>query len=194
MDNYAAVAALPPFDLFPWFFVLPGAMVAGLSGVLLWRGRHGPPPRAGLWVLAGLGLALIAAPAVFQMFTRAPKGGDMIESFRPMMTHERVQNVQGYFVTLGGGEGQLRVGAIPAYEAAGGQISDFPAITEFSAQWPTIVGEFNPMIATMSDNIDNFEAVDAMPSFPLFPWFFVIPGLLVGGCAVLALRRSPSPN
>lgn len=194
MDNYAAVAALPPFDLFPWFFVLPGAMVAGLSGVLLWRGRHGPPPRAGLWVLAGLGLALIAAPAVFQMFTRAPKGGDMIESFRPMMTHERVQNVQGYFVTLGGGEGQLRVGAIPAYEAAGGQISDFPAIAEFSAQWPTIVGEFNPMIATMSDNIDNFEAVDAMPSFPLFPWFFVIPGLLVGGCALLALRRSPSPN
>ena len=50
------------------------------------------------------------------------------------------------------------------------------------------------MIATMSDNIDNFEAVDAMPPFPLFPWFFVIPGCTRRRLAVIALRRSPSPN
>jgi hypothetical protein len=194
MDNYAAVAALPSFDLFPWFFVLPGLMVAGTAGVLLWKSRRGPPPRKGLWVLAGLGIALMAAPLVFQMFTRAPAGGRMIDDFRPMMTRERVQNVQGYFVTLGGGEGQLRVGAIPALEATGGSAGDFPGIAAFSAEWPTIVGEFNPMIATMSDNIDNFEAVDAMPPFPMFPWFFVIPGALVVVLAVIAMRRSPSPQ
>jgi hypothetical protein len=194
MANYAAVAALPSFDLFPWFFVLPGLMVAGTAAVLLWKSRRGPPSRRGLWVLAGLGIALMAAPLVFQMFTRAPAGGRMIDDFRPMMTRERVQNVQGYFVTLGGGEGQLRVGAIPALEAAGGSVGDFPGIAAFSAEWPTIVGEFNPMIATMSDNIDNFEAVDAMPPFPMFPWFFVIPGALVVVLAVIAMRRSPSPQ
>lgn len=29
--NYDAVAALPPFALFPWFFVLPGLLIAGLA-------------------------------------------------------------------------------------------------------------------------------------------------------------------
>ena len=29
--NYEAVAALPPFALFPWFFVLPGLLVVGFN-------------------------------------------------------------------------------------------------------------------------------------------------------------------
>lgn len=195
MDNYAAVAALPPFPLFPWFFVLPGLMVAAVAGRILWATRGGArqSPRRSLWALAGLGLAIIAAPVAFQMFTRAPKGGDMIDSFRPMMTRERVQNVQRYFITLGGAEGQLRVGVMPAYVANGGDPAAYPAIEKFSAEWPTIVSDFNPMIATMSDNVDNFQAVDAMPAFGLFPWFFVLPGAIVAGLAALALRQTSPP-
>jgi hypothetical protein len=33
------------------------------------------------------------------MFSRAPDGGDMINDFRALMTRERVQNVQGYFIS-----------------------------------------------------------------------------------------------
>lgn len=195
LDNYAAVAALPPFWMFPWFFVVPGVLIAGVAGSALWSAGKGRTHRRRSWALVVLGVGLIAAPLAFQMFTRAPKGGEMIDDFRPMMTHERVQAVQGYFVTLGAGEGQLRVGALPEYVAAGGRASDLPAIESWSQQWPTIVGEFNPMIAAMSDNIDNFEAVDAMPSFPLFPWFFVIPGALVVVLAALTLRRTlPQPD
>jgi len=193
MDDYAAVAALPPFPMFPWFFVLPGLLVAGVASSILRSMHKNRPHRQRLWVLAGLGVAITAAPVAFQMFTRAPMGRDMIDSFRPMMTRERVQNVQGYFVTLGGGEGQMRVTLIPAYVAAGGDVADHPAIAEFSAQWPTIVKDFNPMIATMSDNVDNFQAVDALPSFALFPWFFLVPGVLVAGLAGVALRRQSSP-
>ena len=36
VDNYAAVDALPSFDLFPWFFVIPGVLVAGLATLALW--------------------------------------------------------------------------------------------------------------------------------------------------------------
>ncbi|MEQ1698940.1 MAG: hypothetical protein ABMA25_02470 [Ilumatobacteraceae bacterium] len=194
MGNYRAVAALPPFPLFPWFFVLPGLMVAGVAAAILWaqRSAAAPTPRRRWQALGGLGIALIAAPFAFQMFTRAPQGGEMIDSFRPMMTRERVQNVQGYFITLGGAEGQLRVGALPAAEAGGANAADYSAITAWSQEWPTIVGDFNPMIATMSDNVDNFQAVDAMPSFGLFPWFFAIPGALVVGLAVVALRSQRS--
>jgi hypothetical protein len=187
--NYSAVEALPPFPMFPWFFVVPGLMIAGVGAVALWRRDN----RRLLLVLAGLGVAVVLAPAVFQMFTRAPKGADMIDDFRPMMVRQRVQNVQGYFITLGAGEGQLRNAVVPFAAEIAGQSPEevalaYPAIGEFSATWSTIVGDFSPMIGAMSDNVDNFEAVDALPSFALFPWFFVVPGLLVAGLAVLARR------
>ena len=49
VDNFVAVAALPSFDLFPWFFVVPGALVAILAAVAM-RSRRpsdddvAPPP------------------------------------------------------------------------------------------------------------------------------------------------------
>lgn len=203
LDNYAAVAALPPFPMFPWFFVIPGALIALTAGIALYQ-RRTPSNRArpALWVLFGLGLAVAAAPVAFQMFDRAPQGADMIDDFRPMMTRERVQAVQGYFVTLGAAEGQLRANALPLLVEAGGDPADLPAIAQWSADWPAILTDFNPMVATMSDNVDNYEAVDALPSFDLFPWFFVIPGALVAILAVVAMRSrrpadddvEPSPN
>ena len=195
LDNFEAVAALPPFPMFPWFFVIPGVMIAVVAGIALYGRRGGRHRgRAALWVLVGLGIAVAAAPVAFQMFDRAPKGAEMIDDFRPMMTRERVQAVQGYFVTLGAAEGQLRANALPLLVEAGGDPADFPAIAQWSADWPTILTDFNPMVATMSDNVDNYEAVDALPSFDLFPWFFVIPGVLVAGLALLALRRGATTN
>ena len=197
LDNFAAVDALPPFAMFPWFFVLPGLAVAAVAASALWSMRRHRSARGRLWALAGLGVAIALAPVAFQMFGRAPLGGDMIDDFRPMMTRERVQNVQRYFVTLGAAEGQLRLGVVPQAAEAGIDASGYPAITQFSADWPSIVLDFNPMIATMSDNVDNFQAVDAMPPFALFPWFFLLPGLIIVGLATVALRRptvSPPPT
>ena len=195
LDSYAAVAALPPFPMFPWFFVIPGALIVVASVVALVRrrGGHGERGRPALWSLLALGVAVAAAPVAFQMFERAPKGAEMIDDFRPMMTRERVQAVQGYFVTLGAAEGQLRANAMPLLVEAGGDPADLPAIARWSSDWPTILTDFNPMVATMSDNVDNYEAVDALPPFDLFPWFFVIPGVLVAALAGLALRSRPDP-
>jgi len=189
--NYSAVDALPPFPMFPWFFVVPGLMIAGV-GVASLR-RRGDSRL--LLVLAALGIAVVLAPAVFQMFTRAPKGADMIDDFRPMMVRHRVQNVQGYFITIGAAEGQLRNTVVPFAAKLPGQSPEaaaaaYPAVSELSATWRTIVGDFAPMIGAMSDNVDNFAAVDALPNFSLFPWFFVVPGLLVAGLAVLARRTA----
>ena len=139
-------------------------------------------------MLFGLGVAVAAAPVAFQMFDRAPQGADMIDDFRPMMTRERVQSVQGYFVTLGAAEGQLRANALPAARRGRRRRGRLPGDRQWSADWPTILTDFNPMVATMSDNVDNYDAVDALPSFDLFPWFFVIPGVLVAVLAVVALR------
>jgi hypothetical protein len=192
IDNYEAVAALPTFDLFPWFFVIPGVLVTGVAAfVLIRRPRRAPVAR---WAVGLIGVGLVLAPAAFQMFERAPKGGEMIDDFRPLMTRPRVQNIQGYFVTLGAGEGQLRNVLVPAVVAEGASESDFPAVAAFSEDWQAIVTDFAPMIGVMSDNVENFEAVDALPDFPLFPWFFVIPGLLLVGLAFAARPAASTPE
>ncbi|HAP75495.1 MAG TPA: hypothetical protein DCR14_05370 [Acidimicrobiaceae bacterium] len=193
LDNYAAVTALPPFPMFPWFFVVPGVLIIAGGVWALRRGTSSPVRRAPWYLVAALGLGMVAAPAMFQMFSRAPQGAEMIDDFRPMMTVERVRDVQSYFITLGGGESQLRASLMPALEATGADLADYPGIAAFSSAWPAMLQDFNPMIATMRDNVDNFQAVDALPSFDLFPWFFVAPGVIVAAMAAIAVRRRADP-
>lgn len=193
IDNYKAVAALPPFPLFPWFFVVPGLMIAGLAAWGLRDARKGKASRAVVIAIVVFGLGVVAAPAIFQMFERAPKGADMIDDFRSLMTDKKLRTIQGYFVTLAAGEGNVRTAALPALDVAApaGRFpapaaERFPAITQWSEDWPAIFREFAPMVGVMSDNVVNFEAVDALPPFWMFPWFFVIPGLMIAGAGVLA--------
>jgi hypothetical protein len=190
VDNYEAVDALPPFTLFPWLFVIPGMLVSGLALLALLRPGRG---RVALPALVVLGIGLVAAPLVFQMFQRAPKGGEMIDEFESIMTRRRVQTIQGYFASMSVGQGAIRIDLIPAAQQAGGSTDeefagDFPAVAKLNRDWVGIINDMTPMIGAMSDNVDNYEAVNALPPFPLFPWFFVVPGILTALLALLAIR------
>jgi len=190
LGNYEAVAALPSFTLFPWFFVIPGVIVLGLLGLGIARPARW---RSARWALVALGLALVLAPAVFQMFSRAPKGGLMMTAFKPIETSERVARIQGYFGEIATGQGAVALELIPALQRSGlstSEISaDYPGLVAFDARWVHILNDMTPMIGAMSDNVANYQAVAALPPFALFPWFFVLPGLLVGGVAVGGGRR-----
>lgn len=182
LPNFDAVAALPPFPLFPWFFVAPGVLAIGFAAWgLRGSGRRGPGV-----ALVALGLGLVLAPAVFQMFTRAPRGADMIDDFRSLMTTERVQTMQGYFLVIGAGEGNLRNDIVPVLDVS----ESSPVVNEFSAEWPRISNDMAPMIGAMGDNVDNFADVDALPPFDLFPWFFVVPGLALAVLGAVTIRDS----
>jgi hypothetical protein len=190
VGNYEAVAALPSFKLFPWFFVIPGLLVALLALVALLV----PGSRRQLrWALVALGVGLVLAPVAFQMFDRAPKGGRMMTAFESIETRKKVEAVQGYFGTIAVGQGSLRLEVVPALRRAGfdaGEIEErFPAVARFNRRWVPILNDLTPMIGAMSDNVDNYEAVAALPPFPLFPWFFVIPGLLIAALAFASGRR-----
>lgn len=186
LDNYEAVDALPSFWMFPWFFVLPGLLLAGIAGSALYTGGAAPVRR---WLLVALGAGLIAAPAVFGMFQRAPMGADMISDFEPIMTSERVAQMQGYFLVLAGAEGELRgdVGGLVGEE---GQTMEeaYPPIAAFVGEWPQIAADMAPMVGAMADNREAFAGVSALPPFWAFPWFFVLPGVIVIGLAVAAGR------
>ena len=180
VGNYRAVAALPRFTLFPWFFVIPGALIL----LILAAAPRGP----GRIALIALGIGLVLAPAVFQMFTRAPKGGRMMSAFQTIETRAKVQQIQGYFGDIAVGQGAVRLEIVPELERRG--IADrYPALTRLDERWVPILNDLTPMIGAMSDNVDNYAAVRALPPFPLFPWFFVLPGLLVAGIAYVGGRR-----
>ena len=188
LGNFRAVDALPPFPLFPWFFVLPGLMIAGVAG---WGLRRAAAGKSQGWrrpALVVLGVGLVAAPFVFSMQTRAPRGNDMINAFTPIMTTTKVRTVQGYFPAIGLAEGQLRLRLVPLAQEKGG--GSYPAIERLSKDWPNISSEFAKFLGAMSDNLGNFAAVKALPPFSLFPFFFIVPGLLVAGLAFTTRRFS----
>ena len=192
IGRFRGISALPPFVLFPWFFVLPGVITAGFALRALLADRRGASTLVAHRALLAMGVGVVLAPFIFQMFSRAPGGADMIDEFRPLMTDQRVATIQGYFLTLGAAEGELRTQLLPSLDAAGEPRAELPDARTFSVHWPTISEDMAPMIGTMADNLDHFAAVDALPPFWAFPWFFVVPGVAIAALAAPgALRGSP---
>lgn len=190
LDNYKAVDNLPPFWMFPFFFIMPGLIIALLARAALRGMRRGAGTGKAGKALVVMGVGLIAAPFIFQMMggeNRAFQGADMISDFKPIMTTERVTSVQGYFPVIGLAEGQLRNQLVPLAKSQPNSPST-PAIDEFSKTWPEVGNEFAQFLGAMSDNLDNFAKVKALPPFSLFPFFFILPGLMVAGFALAAGR------
>jgi hypothetical protein len=187
LGNYQAVAALPSFRLFPWFFVAPGVIVLILAGLVAARPRRWRSLR---WVFVALGVALVLSPVVFQMFQRAPKGGEMMSAFKTIETTSNVENIQGYFGNMAVGQGEIRLDLVPALEKDGLSPAEvrtlFPAVATLDSHWVHILNDMTPMIRAMSNNVANYQAIAALPPFALFPYFFVLPGLLITGTAIVA--------
>jgi len=195
-EDYEAVQALPSFRLFPWFFVVPGALAIALAlaGLLLGR-RAWPPVRR---ATAALGVGLLAATLVLGLLSRAPKGQDMVEAFAHLETRQQVQTVQGHFGSVAVGQGAVSNDLVTPLRGRG--LSDreiaekLPASITLRDRWTTILNDMTPMIGVMSDNVVRYQAVAALPPFGVFPWLFVVPGLALLAAALLAgARRAAGP-
>jgi hypothetical protein len=190
LPNYQAVAALPSFQLFPWFFAIPGAILLLLGAVGLARATSW---RALRWVAVGLGIALVLAPVGIQMFSRAPKGAKMMSTFKTIETRHHLRRIQSYFSEMAVGQGLVQLELVPALRHANLSAAEiehrYPALNALDADWVHILNDMTPMIAAMSNNIGNYQAISSLPSFELFPWFFVLPGVIVILIALLGDRR-----
>jgi hypothetical protein len=189
LPNYQAMAALPSFNLFPWFFAAPGALLLLAVGAALVSRRW----RRVRFAVAVLGIGLVLAPVAFQMFSRAPAGARMMTAFRTIETRRQVETIQGYFGTIGLGQGAIRLELVPALAATGLTAGDivrrFPAVSTLDRRWVAILGDMTPMIGAMSDNVENYQALTSLPSFTVFPWIFVVAGLLVAAIGLGAGAR-----
>jgi hypothetical protein len=185
--NYDAVAALPRFTLFPWFFVIPGALLILLAATVL--AAPGAWGRV-RWALVVLGIGLVIAPLIFGMWTRAPKGAAMLSAFRTVETRALVTKVQNDFATITTGEGSLSGELVPALEEHGLSTARIdralPAVAKLEDGWIVILQDLTPLLGVMSNQVADYHAVAALPSFDVFPWVFLIAGLLV--LVLIALR------
>lgn len=77
---------------------------------------------------------------------------------------------------------------LPEMEAAFGGLlglmEDNVAIFE---QVPAGLDHYEPLVTTMEEQRVNYDKVASLPDFTLFTWFFVIPGVLLVGLALVGL-------
>ncbi len=192
--NYRRLADLPPIGALPWFLALAGVIVTS-AGVFGFR-RAGAGKRSVVWcsIAALAALGLIAITLAGGLFSAASAGGPLIDGFRPILTHDEVRKVQGYFVTLVAADGELNSRYTGATRAAHPD-ADLAGIAALESRWQPMTSRFAALIGTMNDNIENFDAVVALDdatkplgfnAFRGLGWFFLAPGVIVLAAAAAA--------
>ena len=196
-NDFERLTELPPFGTLPWLLALPGAGLVWIGIVGARRAAGGRATRVaevGAGVLAAF---LIVTPITLGLFANASAAEPVLDGFTPILTHEEVRKVQGYFVTLVGAEGEIDSRFATDVRAAHPD-ADLRAIDTLHARWQPMTSEFASLVGTMNDNIENFDAVVALnnstrplgfPAFAQIGWFFVVPGLLVGAAVARSVVR-----
>ncbi|MHB8451253.1 MAG: hypothetical protein ACYDAQ_12500 [Mycobacteriales bacterium] len=153
-------------------------------------------------LLLAVGVVMVLLPAVTGMWVRAPRGGDMINSFKPIMTQQNVTLfTDNYMPTLALGFGNVP-GAMGdasqafahqplSYQQAANYLSSQPSLSNLSylqQNFATIAVPFTSMLAVMNSDRGAFHSLTGLPPFLLFPYFFVLPGLILAACSVAVLR------
>jgi hypothetical protein len=158
-----------------------------------------------IWALLILGLGLIAAPLIFNMWVRAPRGAEMISDFKPYMTQARASQYNDDYlpaISLGYGSVPTAIGDAAARYGRGARV-DYPQAVTFlqghpalgdlaniQQNFPTMAAPFTNMVGIMVRDVDAFNGVAGLPPFWLFPFFFTVPGLILVAIAVVLLRRA----
>lgn len=218
--HFHSVAGLPPFALFPYFFLLPG-LILMVCALLVLRGqatrtgtRSGRRPAG---VIAVIGVFLCAAPFLpmppgfHSIWSVAPQGGQMLKAFGspvdpggpPIMSATTVRMFDGYLAQMKGGQAQI-VPAIQGELAAQGHpvsaarvesiLAGQPALSQVDTvvnNFPAMYAKFHDFLQRMGASLGNYAAVRALPPFPVFPYLFLLPGLVVLIAAIGLRRRAP---
>ena len=222
VDAFNGVAGLPPFWLFPFFFVIPGVILIGIGVVLLRRERaRRRTGRAPQWLALILGVGLAAAPFLpmppgwVLMWSVAPGGAHMIDDFggpatgvpgtAAIMSDQTATLFNGYLATMRSASQEI-VPAVQAVAREYGQSlsaadarafiasdSKLSKVNDIIGRFPTMYASFHGMLTVMTKDVTDYQAVKALPAFTLFPWFFIAPGLIVAVAAGLVLRSDLRP-
>jgi hypothetical protein len=196
--NYQRLAALPPLGALPWLLALPGVVLLGAG--IVGFGRAGDGRRAGGARLstAVAALVLIVTPLAGGLFSAASAAQPVIDGFGPILTHQQVRSLQGYFITLVAADGELNSTYVPTVRAEHPD-ADLTGITALQARWQPMTSRFAALVGAMNDNVDHFDAAAALNdttkplgfgAFRGFGWFYLVPGVIAAAAAVAGIRTA----
>ena len=184
------------------------------DGVSMYR-----TPRAVLWSVLAIGVALIVMPFAISLPGKASAGQRMINGFHPIMQPANVGTTVDYYnktfvplrpVSVLGNQlipeapkliatlsKQLHMPPSQVQQFLGSQfpataklLQGLPKLQPVFTRVPPGLDHYLPLVTTMRANVDNYSKIDSLPDFRLFTWFFVVPGVLLAGLAAWPLLAS----
>ncbi|MHB8293919.1 MAG: hypothetical protein ACYDH5_04715 [Acidimicrobiales bacterium] len=148
-----------------------------------------------------IGLALVAAPFAYSMWSRAPKGAAMISDFKPIMTPANVTLfTNNYMPTLAIGFGDVPAAMSAAASSFGHAHMSYAQAATFLSSHPSLAAlaylqqnfssmavPFTSMLTILNHDVGAYQGMAGLPPFYLFSFFF-LPGAILAVAGALALR------
>lgn len=175
-----------------------------------------------LWPVLVIGVALIVAPFVLSLPSKAGAGQRMLDNFHAIMQPAAVKKTVAYDKVFENLRQVAVTGVTAAAEApklfttlsaslhvtepqlAAMLSADFPSTAKLLSNLPSLVPVFKkvppgldwyaPIVRSLQDNVRNYAQVDSLPNFNLFTWFFVVPGALITVFAALGVWGAYRPR
>ncbi len=97
------------------------------------------------------------------------------------------QEVQGFMAAQFPAMMQVLQGLPQMEEDFTGLLGLMGANVEIFERVPAGLAHYEPLVSTMQAEQENYDKVASLPNFRLFTWFFVIPGVLLVGFALIGL-------
>ncbi|GAA5080299.1 hypothetical protein [Nocardia iowensis] len=201
-NNYEKLSGVVPFGTLPWLFALPGVVLAGAGVLGFRRAQAGKQALAWRSFAALAALGLIAVPLFGGLFPASPAAQPLINDLRPILTHDEVRKLQGYFVTLVAADGELNSRYTAAVRTAHPD-ADLTGITTLETRWQPMTSRLAALIGAMNDNVRNFDAVVALNdstrplgfgAFRGLGFFYLVPGIFALAATVEGLRLPTRPR
>ncbi|MFW0788722.1 hypothetical protein [Gordonia sp. CPCC 205333] len=200
-DDYDHLAAIRSIAGVPFIPVGAGLLFIGLGVWGLRRSRKAGTRRVGAAIIA-VAVVLAASPFLTGLASNANSGGALLKSLQPIMTTEKVREVQGYFVVLVGAVGDVDSRYLPAVRAS----SKAPDVAvaqvgQLNQRWQPMSSDFAGLIGVMNDNLKNFDGVASLDNrtrplgfgaFAALPWLLFAAGLIGLAVGVAALTPDSS--
>ena len=173
------------------------------------------------WGVLVIGIALVIAPFAISLPGKSAAGERMMRDFQPIMQADQVKRTAYYYNSVFTPLGKVvpamgkqnvdkfygYVTGLKSIKLTPAQMSQmrtqYPQLAQLFAGMPTMVKDFDqlialmqaneqifaqvppglqhygPLVTAMQGNVNDFKQINSLPDFRLFTWFFVVPGVLL---------------